>query len=206
MRCNNLFSCLLSARFLFIFAAFLVTSSCALAEGQINWHDADAGLAVGKDTHKMILVDLYTDWCRYCKKLDETTFTDPKLIDYLNDKFVCVKANAETSKEGRRIKKEFTINGYPCTLVFNETGTYLGKFEGCTNASGYKIMVDKIINKPVADSQINLNAIIAGSQNSDKSSTGNLSNNSSSSTSSSDSVDNLKSKLNSAKSLLNRFF
>lgn len=44
---------------------------------------------------KKILVDVYTDWCSWCKKMDNTTFTDPIIADYMNKFFYSVKLNAE---------------------------------------------------------------------------------------------------------------
>lgn len=44
---------------------------------------------------KKIFVDLYTDWCGWCKVLDKRTYTDPQVIDYLNKHYYSVKFNAE---------------------------------------------------------------------------------------------------------------
>jgi uncharacterized protein YyaL (SSP411 family) len=42
-----------------------------------------------------IFIDTYTDWCGWCKKMDNETFTDPVIADLLNRKFYPVKFNAE---------------------------------------------------------------------------------------------------------------
>ena len=44
---------------------------------------------------KKVLVDMYTSWCGWCKVMDKKTFTDPRVVDYLNENFVLVKFNAE---------------------------------------------------------------------------------------------------------------
>lgn len=44
---------------------------------------------------KKIMVDLYTEWCGYCKKMDKTTFKDPKVVEYVNEHFYAVKFDAE---------------------------------------------------------------------------------------------------------------
>lgn len=44
---------------------------------------------------KKLMVDLYTDWCGYCKKMDRETFTDPAVIAYVNEHFYAVKFDAE---------------------------------------------------------------------------------------------------------------
>ncbi len=44
---------------------------------------------------KKVMIDMYTSWCGWCKVMDKKTFTDPNVIQYLNDHFVMVKFNAE---------------------------------------------------------------------------------------------------------------
>ena len=47
---------------------------------------------------KPILVDLYTDWCGWCKVMDKKTYTNKNLISYISNKFYPVKMDAETRK------------------------------------------------------------------------------------------------------------
>lgn len=54
---------------------------------------------------KMVIVDVYTDWCGWCKKMDKHTFTDPKVVTYINENFYAVKMNAENNR------KKFTFRG-----------------------------------------------------------------------------------------------
>jgi thioredoxin-related protein len=48
---------------------------------------------------KKIFVDVYTDWCGYCKKMDASTFKDEELINFLNENFYAIKFNAEQKEE-----------------------------------------------------------------------------------------------------------
>ncbi len=45
---------------------------------------------------KPILIDIYTDWCGWCKEMDRTTYTNEKLASYVNTKYYAVKFNAES--------------------------------------------------------------------------------------------------------------
>lgn len=61
----------------------------------IEWNSVSQGFEIGKSTSKLIFIDIYTDWCGWCKHMDQTTFTETKIINKLNTDFVPVKFNAE---------------------------------------------------------------------------------------------------------------
>ena len=45
---------------------------------------------------KKIFIDVYTDWCGWCKVMDKNTFVDPQIVKLINEKFYAVKFDAET--------------------------------------------------------------------------------------------------------------
>jgi thioredoxin-related protein len=75
-------------------------------DGTLQWLTIEEADALRKEgTNKRFLVDVYTDWCGWCKVMDKKTFTDPGLIAYLNENFHVVKFNAE-QKETVRFKDQ----------------------------------------------------------------------------------------------------
>ena len=62
---------------------------------EIKWMTWEAAAAANEKQPKKIFVDVYTDWCGWCKKMDATTFKDPAIISQLNASFYAVKLNAE---------------------------------------------------------------------------------------------------------------
>jgi thioredoxin-related protein len=50
-----------------------------------------------KKEPRKIMIDMYTDWCVWCKKMDQQTYSHPIIIEYLNKYFYPIKFNAETS-------------------------------------------------------------------------------------------------------------
>ncbi|MEM6963428.1 MAG: thioredoxin fold domain-containing protein [Bacteroidota bacterium] len=45
---------------------------------------------------KKVFIDFYTDWCTYCRKMDKVVFTNPEVIDLLNEAYYAVRFDAET--------------------------------------------------------------------------------------------------------------
>ncbi|RMG76661.1 MAG: DUF255 domain-containing protein [Bacteroidetes bacterium] len=68
-------------------------------ETKVNWMSFEEAVKASEKHPKKIMIDLYTDWCGWCKRMDKTTFEDPKVVKYLNDNFYAVKFNAEQKEE-----------------------------------------------------------------------------------------------------------
>ncbi len=108
------------------------SSSGASEEGSsLSWKTFDEGVMLAGQTNKKLLVDVYTDWCTWCKKMDSDVYTDKSVIDVLNKSFVLVKLNAESDKtvhyQGKALSEtQFAravgVTGYPATLFFESTG------------------------------------------------------------------------------------
>ncbi|HTX87576.1 MAG TPA: DUF255 domain-containing protein [Bacteroidales bacterium] len=75
-----------------------VTSQEKQAEGSgdhIKWYSFEDAYQLNKKKPKKIFIDVYTDWCGWCKKMDAETFTNPVIVKYMKKNFYCVKLNAE---------------------------------------------------------------------------------------------------------------
>jgi len=113
---------------------------------KIKWYTANEAFELQKKAPKKILIDVYTDWCGWCKRMDESTFKNPKVVEYLNKNYYCVKFNAEGNetvnlndqvfvKDGQYGKTHsFTvalgISGYPSIAYFNEQSQFLTTVPG----------------------------------------------------------------------------
>lgn len=61
----------------------------------INWMTIEEAQEAMKTQKKKIFIDLYTDWCGWCKKMDASTFKDPNVVQFMNQYYYAVKFNAE---------------------------------------------------------------------------------------------------------------
>ncbi|HUM32628.1 MAG TPA: DUF255 domain-containing protein [Bacteroidales bacterium] len=64
-------------------------------ESLIKWMSFEDAIKAHKENPKTIFIDMYTDWCGWCKKMDRETFSNPDIANYINTYFYPVKFNAE---------------------------------------------------------------------------------------------------------------
>jgi thioredoxin-related protein len=104
-----------------------------------NWVKYDEGLKLAMKTERPILVDFYTNWCRFCKKMDKETFSDTMIAEFLNENFVTVKVNAESrntvkTADGavseRQLARSFGVRGYPTYWFLKPNGEKINYSSG----------------------------------------------------------------------------
>lgn len=81
---------------LFISSSFLKNNE---SETTIKWMSWEEALRLNQQSPKKIFIDVYTEWCGWCKKMDATTFSDEKVVKFMNDNFYCVKLDAEQKED-----------------------------------------------------------------------------------------------------------
>jgi thioredoxin-related protein len=70
----------------------------------LSWQDV---VELNKQNPKKVFVDVYTDWCGWCKRMDATTFTDPDVVAYMNEHFYAVRMDAEMKEQISFNNQEF---------------------------------------------------------------------------------------------------
>ena len=119
--------------------------------GKIKWMTIEEAFAATQKKPKKIFIDVYTDWCGWCKKMDRDTFEKTEVANYMNEHFYAVKFNAEQTDDvvlgdqtfkfiaqGRRGYHQLAaalMNGkmsYPTVVVLNE------KFQLLQPIPGYR--------------------------------------------------------------------
>jgi thioredoxin-related protein len=93
-----------------------------VAEPAIQWKSLPQAESANQLHNRPVIIDLYTDWCGWCKVMDKKTYTNKKVIQYLEEKFYAVKLNAETRDEITWSGKTFKFNP---SYKINDIAVYL---------------------------------------------------------------------------------
>jgi len=95
----------------------------------IHWLSIEEAYALNKEAPRKIFIDVYTDWCGWCKKMDKDTFSDPKVAKFVNENFYAVKLNAENRDKiimaqdtttQQMIARSMGVSGYPTIVYMKE--------------------------------------------------------------------------------------
>lgn len=95
-----------------LFAVFAISGLSA--QEKIEWIKIDQlEKSIGQTNNqgKKILVDCYTDWCGWCKRMDKDTFSDTLIAKIMNYYFIAVKFDAECQENITLKGKEYKSNG-----------------------------------------------------------------------------------------------
>ncbi len=81
------------------------------AHDKLDWMRMDELTVKIKSDPKPVIIDIYTNWCYWCKIMDKKTYANPKVIAYINDHFYAVKLDAETKHIVEWKDRKFNFNG-----------------------------------------------------------------------------------------------
>lgn len=91
-----------------------------------EWKEA---LAEAKKEDKLLFVDAYAQWCGPCKRMAKDVFTQSKVGDFFNDKFINLKLDMETP-DGRSFGQKYPVSAYPTLFFVNGEGEIIQKITG----------------------------------------------------------------------------
>jgi thioredoxin-like negative regulator of GroEL len=106
---------------------FLTLFFCLPLLSETKWLTSlDKALEQARAENKPVIVDLYTDWCIYCKDLENKIFPAKEVAAEL-EKYVAVRINGDESKD---IVFKFSVRGYPTILLLDKNGNFIDKITG----------------------------------------------------------------------------
>ncbi len=112
----------------------------------INWLTIEQAFALNQKAPRKMVIDVYTDWCGWCKVMDRETFSRPAIVDFVNKNYYAVKLNAEQKEDimlgNQTFKSMGNMHGLAVNLLQNKmsfpTTVFLNeKFELIQPVAGY---------------------------------------------------------------------
>jgi len=119
----------------------------------INWLPYSQGLAKAKQEDRYILIDFYTDWCGYCKKMDRETYSQEEVKKILAENFVTIKVNAEsennilvegTATTERELALKYKVNSYPTIWFLDSNSNKIAPLPGFVPAEQFLWIINYI--------------------------------------------------------------
>ncbi|MFP4531359.1 MAG: thioredoxin family protein [Desulfobacterales bacterium] len=111
-----------------LFWVLIFAGSPGLASNaEINWTSYQSGMEKIADENKKGFIHFYTDWCTYCKLMDQKTFSDDSVIAFLNENFVSIRVDAE---EQQSVAKKYGASSFPTNGFIAEDQSEIGKRPG----------------------------------------------------------------------------
>lgn len=87
--------------------SFEPTTAPQAESKHIKWMTIEEAYAATQKKPKKFVVDVYTDWCGWCKVMDRETFSRPAIVDYVNENYYAVRLNAEQTADVKLGKQTF---------------------------------------------------------------------------------------------------
>jgi thioredoxin-related protein len=139
-----------------------VPAATAAVADKITWYSPSEGYAKAAKEKKIVVVDVYTDWCYWCKVMDKETYENADIIKKMNQYFVAVKFNPE--KNGvhkvngqdmssaaflQYLNKGGQNSGYPTTFFHKklDDNTGIASYPGYREVAGFNEILNTWITK-----------------------------------------------------------
>jgi thioredoxin-related protein len=126
---------------LLVLAALPGVGGSASAQ-DVKWRtDYTAARKEAAETGRPLLLDFGTESCFWCKKLDSTTFRDPKVVKLLNERFIPVKIDAQKYQQ---LAAALKIEGYPTLILATADGKVIDRHSGYIDATEFTALLNKV--------------------------------------------------------------
>jgi thioredoxin-related protein len=106
------------------------TQAAASPPATDGWlDDLATARARAKAENKPILVDLWADWCTWCKRLEKDVFSSGVFRQYTNG-FVLLRVDTEDGAEGTRLMEDYEVETLPTMLILTHDLIKMGELQG----------------------------------------------------------------------------
>ena len=130
--------------------AVLALLSLASSARAVEWKRWNPGLAAAASSRRPVVVNVYTDWNRWCRQMDRDVYARADVNDYMAARFVAIKLNAESPDTvaykghgltARSLASSFDVSGYPTTIFLASNGEHLVSVPGYVEPARFLLLL-----------------------------------------------------------------
>lgn len=146
---------LIKGTLFFIFVTMLLQDSFAL-NTSIDFIQADHKTVTRLSTFesKHFFVNYSADWCATCEVMEETSNANPTLVDFINKKFIAVKANVDNA-QGKLWQTQYGVTCLPTLIVFSPDGKEVARKKGGITSSEFLVFLQQFETLPTQSYTVN---------------------------------------------------
>ncbi len=143
--------CLLIPLLAFSFRVSSSVSKDEQADSEIAWKDFEEGVALSAKEKKMLVIDIYTDWCHWCKVMDKDTYGNKDVREYMQKHAIFAKLNPEKPQKykfkgaeysGEELSRLFGVTGFPTTAFMSAKGELLTTISSFIPPEKFRIILE----------------------------------------------------------------
>jgi thioredoxin-related protein len=153
-------------KFFFLYLIVSLSLLSTNAQEKVNWLSFEEAISLNKKNPKPILIDVYTDWCGWCKKMDRDTYSNVMIAKFINDNFYAVKLDGEEKKDivfkeqtfkfqenGRKGYHQLAgalLNGklsYPATVFMSKNEELIQNIPGYHQKEKFEVILNFFTNE-----------------------------------------------------------
>jgi thioredoxin-like negative regulator of GroEL len=109
-----------------------------------TWHKTVAAAqAEAKQGNKLILVDLWADWCGWCKRMDQEVFPSEN-FQAVSKNYALLKLDTEDGAEGSKVAAQFGIRSLPTFLLLTHELALAGIVQGYAPAEQFVLRLEQV--------------------------------------------------------------
>lgn len=114
-----------------IFSALFLSFGMVSSYAKVNWiSEYDAALKAAKTANQMLLVQITSETCIYCKKMDTEVLNTEAVEKLCNSEVKCAKLDSIQNPDGVQLSRQYRIPGTPTTILLDSDGGFIRMLNG----------------------------------------------------------------------------
>ena len=87
---------------------------------EIQWRSwGEDAFNEARAQQKPLLLSISAVWCHWCHVMDETTYSDPRIIERINERLIPVRVDNDQRPD---VNMRYNMGGWPTTAILTPTG------------------------------------------------------------------------------------